>query len=103
MPSRSDQNRRRDNPDLGPSRSVIPPGDIVASRAEEGVLISHRVLVLATAGAGGDLQPLVAAALALRTRGHETLFLGDGSVERSLRPLGIEVRFFLLNWTSVPA
>lgn len=50
-----------------------------------------RVLVVVTAGAGGDLQPLVAAALALRGRGHELLFAGDASVERSLRPLGIEI------------
>lgn len=49
-----------------------------------------RILVLATAGAGGDLQPLVAAALALGARGHETHFLGDRSVHRSLRELGIE-------------
>lgn len=47
------------------------------------------MLVVATAGAGGDLQPLVATALALRDRGHETRFLGDASVERSLRPLGV--------------
>jgi UDP:flavonoid glycosyltransferase YjiC (YdhE family) len=48
------------------------------------------VLVVATAGAGGDLQPLVAAALALRERGHETVFVGDASVARSLGPLGVE-------------
>jgi UDP:flavonoid glycosyltransferase YjiC (YdhE family) len=52
--------------------------------------VSGGVLVVATAGAGGDLQPLVAAALALRERGHETLFVGDASVARSLGPLGIE-------------
>jgi UDP:flavonoid glycosyltransferase YjiC (YdhE family) len=50
-----------------------------------------RVLIVATAGAGGDLQPLIAAALALRARGHETPFLGDASVERALAPLGIDV------------
>lgn len=50
-----------------------------------------RVLVVATAGAGGDLQPLLAAALALRDRGHETIFLGDRSVGRSLRALELEV------------
>src|SRR6266540_4512164 len=50
-----------------------------------------RVLVVATAGAGGDLQPLVAAALAVRTRGHETLFVGDASVDRVLGPLGVDV------------
>jgi UDP:flavonoid glycosyltransferase YjiC (YdhE family) len=52
--------------------------------------VPGRVLVVATAGAGGDLQPLVAAALALRGRGHETLFVGDASVGRALRPLRIE-------------
>jgi UDP:flavonoid glycosyltransferase YjiC (YdhE family) len=48
------------------------------------------VLVVATAGAGGDLQPLLAAALALRERGHETVFVGDGSVQRSLNQLNVE-------------
>jgi len=50
-----------------------------------------RILVVATGGAGGDLQPLVSAALALRERGHETPFAGDGSVQRSLRDLGVAV------------
>lgn len=49
-----------------------------------------RVLIVATAGAGGDLPPLVAAALALRGRGHQTVFVGDASVARLLRPSGIE-------------
>lgn len=49
-----------------------------------------RVLVVATAGAGGDLPPLVAAALALRDRGHEIRFVGDQSVQRLLRTIGIE-------------
>src|SRR2546427_685335 len=49
-----------------------------------------RIMVAATAGAGGDLQPLVSAALALRDRGHELMVLGDRSVERSLA--GLEVR-----------
>src|SRR5262245_20355672 len=35
-----------------------------------------RVLVVATSGAGGDLQPLVSAALALRDRGHRLLAAG---------------------------
>ena len=52
--------------------------------------VSGEVLIVATAGAGGDLQPLVAAALALRERGHETVFVGDTSVARSLGPLGVE-------------
>ena len=50
-----------------------------------------RILVVATSGAGGDLQPLIAAALALRARGHETPFAGDGSVKRSLQELGVAV------------
>jgi hypothetical protein len=52
--------------------------------------LSGRVLVVATAGAGGDLQPLVAAALALRDLDYETAFVGDASVARSLQPLRIE-------------
>ncbi|MFL5797253.1 MAG: glycosyltransferase [Actinomycetota bacterium] len=50
-----------------------------------------RFLIVATAGAGGDLQPLIASAMGLRDRGHETLFLGDQSVQRSLDGLGLEV------------
>jgi UDP:flavonoid glycosyltransferase YjiC (YdhE family) len=50
-----------------------------------------RILVVATSGAGGDLQPLLAAALALRDRGHEPVFLGDRSVGRSLRSLDLDV------------
>ncbi len=47
-----------------------------------------RYLVVATGGAGGDLQPLIAAALALRDRGHEVWFAGDASVQRALAGLG---------------
>lgn len=50
-----------------------------------------RILVVATAGAGGDLQPLVAAGLALRARGHDILVLGDRTVERALAALGVRV------------
>ncbi len=51
-----------------------------------------RVLVVATAGAGGDLQPLLAAVLALRDRGgHQTIFLGDRSVGRSLEGLNLDL------------
>ena len=46
-----------------------------------------RVLVIATAGAGGDFQPLMSAASALRDRGHGITVLGDRSVERSLAGL----------------
>jgi len=48
-----------------------------------------RILVVATAGAGGDLQPLVAAALALRDRGHQLLVLGDRSVRESLSTVDV--------------
>jgi hypothetical protein len=50
-----------------------------------------RFLVVATSGAGGDLQPLVSAALALREAGHETPLAGDRSVQRSLSHVGLEV------------
>jgi UDP:flavonoid glycosyltransferase YjiC (YdhE family) len=50
-----------------------------------------RYLVVATGGAGGDLQPLIAAALALRDRGHEAWFVGDASVQRSLAGAGFGV------------
>ena len=50
-----------------------------------------RILFVATAGAGGDLQPLVAAALALRQRHHEVLVLGDRSVERGLAGVGLSI------------
>jgi len=50
-----------------------------------------RILIVATAGAGGDLPPLVAAGLALRDRGHETIFIGDAAVQRVLRPLHVDV------------
>ena len=49
------------------------------------------ILVVATGGAGGDLQPLAATAFALRRRGHEIVFLGDLSVERAVGGLGVEV------------
>jgi UDP:flavonoid glycosyltransferase YjiC (YdhE family) len=50
-----------------------------------------RFLVVATAGAGGDLPPLAAASLALRERGHDTIFVGDGPVQRLLGPLHVDV------------
>jgi len=50
-----------------------------------------RILIVATGGAGGDLQPLVAAGLALRERRHETTFVGDESVERVVGELGVAV------------
>ncbi|TMD84407.1 MAG: UDP-N-acetylglucosamine--N-acetylmuramyl-(pentapeptide) pyrophosphoryl-undecaprenol N-acetylglucosamine transferase, partial [Chloroflexi bacterium] len=41
-----------------------------------------RILIVATGGAGGDLPPLAAASLALRDRGHDTIFVGDAAVQR---------------------
>ena len=49
-----------------------------------------KILVLATAGAGGDLQPLIAVALGLRERGHDLIFFGDKSVAAAIRGLGID-------------
>ena len=43
-----------------------------------------RFLVLATAGAGGDLQPLLAVGTGLSARGHDVMFAGDGSVAAEL-------------------
>jgi UDP:flavonoid glycosyltransferase YjiC (YdhE family) len=62
-------------------------------RIEASIVASvSRIIVAATAGAGGDLQPLVAAALALGTRGHEVELLGDRSVERAVSGLGMSVK-----------
>jgi UDP:flavonoid glycosyltransferase YjiC (YdhE family) len=52
---------------------------------------SATALILATAGAGGDLQPLAAVALELRERGHGVVVLGDASVERALAGFGVEI------------
>jgi EryCIII-like glycosyltransferase len=46
---------------------------------------------VATAGAGGDLQPLIAAALGLRGRGYDVTFVGDASVDRALRGVDVPV------------
>jgi UDP:flavonoid glycosyltransferase YjiC (YdhE family) len=70
----------------GPAR----PGGEPFPRHRTIVRRVSRILVIATAGAGGDLQPLVAAALALRDRGHELIVLGDASVQRSMA--GLKVR-----------
>src|SRR5437867_97578 len=55
------------------------------------VAAMSRVLVVATGGAGGDLQPLLAVAQALRERGHEVRFVGDRSVQRAVADVGSEV------------
>ena len=49
-------------------------------------------LIVAIGGAGGDLQPLVAAALATQDRGHQVTFVGDRSVGRALTGLGLDVQ-----------
>jgi len=49
-----------------------------------------RVVMVATAGAGGDLPPLIAAGLELRERGHDLRFVGDRSVAASFRSLEVE-------------
>lgn len=51
-----------------------------------------RILLVATTGAGGDLPPVLAAALALRDRGHELLCVGDEAAARALSKLGVEAR-----------
>lgn len=43
-----------------------------------------KIAILATAGAGGDLQPLMAVALGLRERGHELVFFGDVAVAATI-------------------
>lgn len=50
-----------------------------------------RFLVVATAGAGGDLPPLVAAGLRLAEEGHEVAWLGDRSVQALLARVSVEV------------
>ena len=70
--------------------AVDPHPDAASWRSESHGAVS-RILIVATGGAGGDLQPLVAAALALRERGHETPFAGDASSQRLLRDVGVAV------------
>ncbi len=50
-----------------------------------------RVHLVATAGAGGDLQPLLATAVALRDRDHDVSLVGDRSVERAVAGLSMSV------------
>jgi hypothetical protein len=53
---------------------------------------SMKQLIVAIGGAGGDLQPLVAAALATKDRGHPVTFVGDRSVGRALSGLGLDIQ-----------
>ena len=50
----------------------------------------RRFAVVATAGAGGDLPPLIAVAKGLGDRGHDVRFIGDASVANALRGVGGE-------------
>jgi UDP:flavonoid glycosyltransferase YjiC (YdhE family) len=49
-----------------------------------------RILVLATAGAGGDLQPLLTVTHKLAHRGYALVFCGDSLVAAAVHALGIE-------------
>lgn len=53
-----------------------------------------RALVVAAGGAGGDLRPLVAAALAVQWRGHDLVLAGDASVRQTVDPIRLEVVVF---------
>jgi hypothetical protein len=48
------------------------------------------ILILATAGAGGDLHPLMAATLGLRARGHRITFIGDRTSADLAREQGLD-------------
>jgi UDP:flavonoid glycosyltransferase YjiC (YdhE family) len=48
-----------------------------------------KVLVVAMGGAGGDLQPLMAAAIGLLERGHRLAFVGDAAVARVVAAQGL--------------
>jgi UDP:flavonoid glycosyltransferase YjiC (YdhE family) len=50
----------------------------------------RRILIVATSGGGGDLQPLLALAAGLRERGHQVVAFGDASVRTTMISLGVE-------------
>jgi UDP:flavonoid glycosyltransferase YjiC (YdhE family) len=50
-----------------------------------------KILILATAGAGGDLHPLLAVAFGLRQRGHHLVIFGDTTVAAAVRGMGLEM------------
>jgi UDP:flavonoid glycosyltransferase YjiC (YdhE family) len=52
-------------------------------------LSSGEIVLVASAGAGGDFQPLVSAALALRERGHDIVLMGDAPACAIVSRLGI--------------
>lgn len=51
-----------------------------------------QVVIGAIGGAGGDLQPLVAAALGVCDRAHQIALVGDRFVGRALSRLGVDVQ-----------
>lgn len=51
----------------------------------------NHFMFVAMGGAGGDLPPLVAAALAIRDRGHRIAFVGDPSLERALAGFDVDI------------
>lgn len=53
--------------------------------------MSERLLAVATGGAGGDLQPLIATTLGLRDRGLGVDWVGDAGVAQALAHLGLPV------------
>src|SRR6266566_3082337 len=61
-----------------------------SGRTRQETLGMKKIIILATAGAGGDLQPLLAVAFGLRQRGHQLVIFGDTTVAAALRGMGIE-------------
>jgi UDP:flavonoid glycosyltransferase YjiC (YdhE family) len=51
---------------------------------------NRRFLIVASSGGGGDLQPLLALAEGLRTRGHSVSAFGDAAVRTAMQRLGVE-------------
>jgi UDP:flavonoid glycosyltransferase YjiC (YdhE family) len=49
-------------------------------------------IVITTFGSTGDLNPLVALGLALRSSGHDVLFAVEANFEQRVGPLGFPVR-----------
>src|ERR1041384_3896806 len=83
-----DQSLRQETLNIARSRDS-PAWDDAAT---VGAMKQKQFLIVTTSGAGGDLQPLVAAALAVRDRGHQITFVGDRSVGRALRDLDVDVQ-----------
>ncbi len=58
--------------------------------SEQTDVVRKKLLALATAGAGGDLQPLLAVAARLRQRGHDLAIYGSRAVASAISGLGVE-------------